>query len=470
MAEQRGNTRPVAGEEGDESEDIQDKRRWTGEEDVQLCKSWKVVSQCPAVGTNQKKNDLWMRVKRHFDANWPHSRSTQSLQGRWKNLKIELFEWHCALRQARNWYKSGSNAVDERDEAHKLWHAGMKRKTGKAKKYNFNSFDSYAIVEGFAQFKDIPSHTSGGTSNVGSHHQDTQPIAENSPINLDMDVDEVIARETADPNVRPQGRKAAKEAIRKGKKAAKDQSPLSSSLESIANNQIEATKGKKKLDDEFARSLQEEEKRACILLQIEQRKEQLLFQERQDRIKEMEERIKEREERIMEMDTSKMTPNKKRYWSRKQKKIAEKEDLDEQPPPSMGGYYPRPNFGGAFPQPNVGGAYPQPPYPGAYPQPPYPDAFPQPNVGGAYPQPPYPGAYPQPPYPDAFPPPPFTGGFPQPPYPGGYYPQPPYPGGYPTQPQFSPFSTGESTNPNPNDEPTNTNWISREDEDYDLNN
>ncbi|XP_062014193.1 uncharacterized protein LOC133730657 [Rosa rugosa] len=454
MAEQRGrSTRPVPGQEGDQSEDTQDKRRWTDEEDVQLCKSWKVVSQCPAVGTNQKKNDLWMRVKRHFDANWPQSRSTQSLQGRWKILKVELFEWHCALRQAKNWYKSGSNAVDEQDEAQKLWHNGMKKK-GKTKRHLFQSFDSYAVVEGFAHFKDIPSHTSRGTSNVGSQHTHTQPIAENSPINLDMDVDEVIAGETANPNVRPQGRKAAKEAIRKAKKAANNQSPLSSSLESIANNQIEATKGKKKLDDEFARSLQEEEKRACILLQIEMRKEQLLFQERQDRIKEMEERIKEREERIMEIDTSKMTPNKKRYWSRKQKKIAEKEDLDEQPPPSMGGYYPQPNFGGAFPQPNVGGAYPQPPYPGAYPQPPYPDASPQPPLTGG------------------FPPPPFTGGFPQPPYPGGYSPQPPYPGGYPTQPQFSPFSTGESTNPYPNlnDEPLNTNYLSREDEDYDLNN
>ncbi|XP_062025799.1 uncharacterized protein LOC133742135 [Rosa rugosa] len=295
MAEQRGNTRPVAGQEGNQSEDTQDKRRWTVEEDVQLCKSWKVVSQCPAVGTNKKKNELWLRVKRHFDANWPKSRSAQSLQGRWKVHKIELFEWHCALRQAKNWYKSGSNAVDEQDEAQKLWHARMKRKTGKAKRHNFQSFDSYAAVEGFAQFKDIPNHTSGGTSNVGSQHTHTQPIAANSPINLDMDVDEVIADETADPNVRPQGRKAAKEAIRKAKKAAKEGSPYSSSLESIANNQIEAIKGKKKLDDEFARSLQEEEKRACILLQIEMRKEQLLFQERQDQIKEMEERIKERE-------------------------------------------------------------------------------------------------------------------------------------------------------------------------------
>ncbi|PRQ29240.1 putative No apical meristem-associated domain-containing protein [Rosa chinensis] len=345
----------------------------------------------------------------------------------------------------------------------------MKRKK-KPKKHNFQSFASYAVVEGFQQFKDIPSHTSGGTSNEGNQHTPTQPIPGNSPINLDMDVDEVIAGETANPSMRPQGRKAAKEAIRKGKKATKDQSPLSNSLESIANNQIEATKGKKKLNDEFARSLQEEEKRACILLQIEIRKEQLLFQERQDRIIEREERNKEREERIMEIDTSKMTPNKKRYWSRKQKKIAEKEDLDEQPPPFMSGYYPQPNFGGAYPQPPYPGAYPQALYPGAYPQPPYP---------GAYPQPPCPDGFPQSPLTGGFPPPPFTGGFPQPsasmggfPQPsasiGGYYPQSPYPGGYPTQPQFSPFSTDDSTNPNPHDDHSNANWMSRENEDYDY--
>ncbi|PRQ55777.1 hypothetical protein RchiOBHm_Chr1g0328341 [Rosa chinensis] len=137
-----------------------------------------------------------MRVRRHFVANWPQSRSASSLQGRWKILKVELFEWHCALRQAKNWYKSGSNAVDERDEAHKLWHAGMKRKK-KPKKHNFQSFASYAVVEGFQQFKDIPSHTYGGTSNEGNQHTPTQPIPGNSPINLDMDVDEVIAGETA---------------------------------------------------------------------------------------------------------------------------------------------------------------------------------------------------------------------------------------------------------------------------------
>ncbi|MDD0193446.1 hypothetical protein PSY30_23330, partial [Shigella flexneri] len=88
----------------------------------------------------------------------------------------------------------------------------------------------------------------------------------------------------------------------------------------------------------------------------------------------MEERIKEREERIMEMDTSQMTPIKKRYWSRKQKKIPEREDLETNggssfQTPSMGGYYPQPNFGGSFPQRNFGGGFPQPPYPGAFPQP-----------------------------------------------------------------------------------------------------
>ncbi|KAL6181410.1 hypothetical protein ACLB2K_048065 [Fragaria x ananassa] len=125
----------------------------------------------------------------------------------------------------------------------------------------------------------------------------TPPIVDNSPINFNIDGDEVIGGETLDPLVRPQGRKASKEAFRKGKKASKDSSPLSSAVESIASNQKEATSFKKKLDEEFSRSLREENQRECIRLQLDLRKEAFLIQERKDR-------IKEREEQIMEKDTS----------------------------------------------------------------------------------------------------------------------------------------------------------------------
>lgn len=157
-------------------------------------------------------------------------------------------------------------------------------------------------MKGFSQFKDIPSHTAptGGTSKRGSQAMHTQPIVDNSPINLDIDGDEEIGGETLDPLVRPQGRKASKEAFRKGKKACKESSSLSSAVKSIVSNQKKATTFKKKLDEEFSRSLREENQRECIRLQLDLRKEAFLIQERGDR-------IKEREEQIMEEDTSIMT-------------------------------------------------------------------------------------------------------------------------------------------------------------------
>ena len=165
---------------------------------------------------------------------------------------------------------------------------------------------------------------------------------------------------------------------------------------------------KEKRDEEYARHLHDQQQRDYIRLQLD--------------IQEREFKNQEREERIMEMDTSKMTPTKKNYWQRKQKKIAEKEAEDA----TRGSNIPQPPFtGGYYPQPPFVGGYPQPPFPGGYPQPPFP--------GGYYPQSPFPGGFPQPP---------FTGGVPSP-----------------------HFSSGESTNPNHMDDPSNTNWIPNEDED-----
>ena len=87
--------------------------RWSTEEDVQLCKSWKFVSQCSVAGVNRKKPDLWSEVLKHYNENGFHRTSTQSLIGRWKLLKGEMYAWCCALRQAREWQCSGSNPLSE---------------------------------------------------------------------------------------------------------------------------------------------------------------------------------------------------------------------------------------------------------------------------------------------------------------------------------------------------------------------
>ncbi|XP_062017492.1 uncharacterized protein LOC133733862 [Rosa rugosa] len=268
----------------------------------------------------------------------------------------------------------------------------------------------------------------------------TQPSVDDSHVNLDKDVDEVTADVTPNHLMRHQGRKAMKEAIqRKGK--TKDPNPnphLTFAAEIMATNQKELS-AKEKRDEEFVRHRQDQQLE-YIRLQIDIRNEAFKIQEREYRIMEREDRIREREDRIMQMDTSKMTPTKKKYWQRKQKKIAERED------DGSGGSNFQTHFLSGYPQPHfTGGYYPQPPFAGAFTQSPLTGRLQQPHfTGGYYPQPHFVGAFPQPP---------LTGGFPPPTLIGGYYPQPPFL----PQPHLSHFSTDESTNLNPNDEHSSTN-------------
>ncbi|KAK9903014.1 hypothetical protein M0R45_001355 [Rubus argutus] len=329
--------------------------RWSTEEDVQLCKSWKFVSQCSIAGVNRKKPDLWSEVLKHYNENGFHRTSTQSLIGRWKLLKGEMYVWCCALRQAREWQCSGSNPLNERDKAQEIWQYIMSKKHKDKPKVTkrFSYFEQYKVVEGFSQFVDIPTNmaSSGGTTAGGSEGIHTQSSPTNSQVNLDNDENEIAE----DVHVRPPGRKAAKEAIRKGKKAANDGSPMASAVMSIAANQTSMLSYREKRDEEYARLLQEQENRENIRLQMKMRNEAF--------------KLQEREERIMEMDTSKMTPTKKSYWQRKQKVIAAREENA-----SSGSYYPQPSFPRAFPQPPFTGAFPQPNFAGAFPQPTFPGA------------------------------------------------------------------------------------------------
>ena len=190
----------------------------------------------------------------------------------------------------------------------------------------FNSFQCYEIVKGFQQYCDIPSHTLGESN----QQKYAQPLVNESHVNLDAN--EVIADPTPNHSVRPQGRKATKEAIRKGKKVAKDGNPMTSAVETIAANQTSMMSKIEKRDAEYARLLHEQEQRDTIRLQMEMRNEAF--------------KIQEREERIVGMDTNNMSPNKKAYWKRKQKVIAEREEsyatsASIPHPPFTGGYYPQ---------------------------------------------------------------------------------------------------------------------------------
>ena len=87
--------------------------RWITKEDVQFCKSWKFVSQCPITGVNRKKTYLWSEVLKHYNENGFYRMSTQSLIRRCKLLNGEMYAWCCALRQVREWQCSGSNPLNE---------------------------------------------------------------------------------------------------------------------------------------------------------------------------------------------------------------------------------------------------------------------------------------------------------------------------------------------------------------------
>ena len=73
---------------------------------------------------------------------------------------------------------------------------------------------------------------SEATTAGGSQGIHTQPSSTDSHVNLDIDGDEIAK----DVDVRPPGRKAIKEAIRKRKKAAKDGSPMALAMVSTVAN------------------------------------------------------------------------------------------------------------------------------------------------------------------------------------------------------------------------------------------
>ncbi|XP_004300159.1 PREDICTED: uncharacterized protein LOC101307499 [Fragaria vesca subsp. vesca] len=105
---------------------------------------------------------------------------------------------------------SGTSIIDEYKKAQEIWKQEMSRIKGKTHKSDFNSFACYASVEDFQAFQDIPSHIERheATSTGGHEGMTTQSSEHDSPINLAQDVDEV----PPNLNVRPIGRKTAKEA------------------------------------------------------------------------------------------------------------------------------------------------------------------------------------------------------------------------------------------------------------------
>ncbi|KAL6185665.1 hypothetical protein ACLB2K_041795 [Fragaria x ananassa] len=104
------------------------------------------------------------------------------------------------------------------------------------------------------------------TSMGGNEGMSTQPSCDESPINVEKDVDEVAP----DPNVQPIGRKVAKEAHRKGK-AAKEESPIATVVMTLANSQASILSAREKRDKAYARQMQDQQQREYRRLQMDMR-------------------------------------------------------------------------------------------------------------------------------------------------------------------------------------------------------
>ena len=183
---------------------------------------------------------------------------------------------------------------------------------------DFNHWEVYEVVKGFEQFQDIPSNTMMASMGGSQQTYKQQQSQDDLHVNLDVDEDEEVANITPGG---PQGRKAAKEALRKGKKVAHNPERMILAVETMAVNQAALVAQREKREQEYQQQLYIEQERENRREQMEMRKEAFLYQERAMR-------IVEREERIMEMDTSQMVPYQQKYWQNKQRKISERDDAD----------------------------------------------------------------------------------------------------------------------------------------------
>ena len=118
----------------------------------------------------------------------------------------------------------------------------------------------YDIVKGFQQFKDHSDDVTSGSIG-GSQQVHTQPSETDGSVHLDIDEDEEIADVSPGPSVRPLGKKAAKEANRKGKKSAHDQERMTLAVETMAANQALLVAQREKREEEFRQQVWFEQQR-----------------------------------------------------------------------------------------------------------------------------------------------------------------------------------------------------------------
>jgi hypothetical protein len=87
-------------------------------EDVQLAKSWPVVSQDASVGSDQKMETFWNRIGEDFNSQFEgDSRTDSSLQTRWSALQATINKFNGIFATVKGEDHSGWSPEDELKEA-----------------------------------------------------------------------------------------------------------------------------------------------------------------------------------------------------------------------------------------------------------------------------------------------------------------------------------------------------------------
>nr|XP_011464550.1 PREDICTED: uncharacterized protein LOC105351553 [Fragaria vesca subsp. vesca] len=255
---------------------------WHPCEEIQLCRSWVRFTTCTITGNRQSSNKLWEKIHGDFKANWEGNpddcQSQQGLQSHWRNLKATLKVWHESLQKAAHNRRSGENLMDE------LKLIMPTKVKGKSL---------------------INKHVGRKLSNIGLSWIHQEPLLRptfdsketDSPTNLD---EEEVLETPPSPSARPQGIKASKEAIRKGKKKQEKDDRVAIAIESLARSTAATVELIRKRDEDSRYH-------AARVLALEEEKEHT---------------------KIMSKDTTTLSPGSKLWWKKRKDAIKAKAGED----------------------------------------------------------------------------------------------------------------------------------------------
>ncbi|XP_050379646.1 uncharacterized protein LOC126796990 [Argentina anserina] len=206
------------------------------------------------------------------------------MQSQFRTLKKLLKDWHNAQIKARNNIASGTNMMDEMNQAHSNYMKNHPKK--------FNKWECWDKVKHHPYLIDPPFNPQP------MEFYSTPNASENdSPIDLEDD----IVLETPSSSIpRPIGQKRAKEAMRKGKKVQDAIESMALAIQAMAESNQASVELMRKRNEEIATHTRK-------VLAFEEAKE---------------------DTKVMAMDTNYMTPESKAWWKKKKSDIIAKTLFD----------------------------------------------------------------------------------------------------------------------------------------------